>query len=85
MADYTLYSYFRSSCSARLCIALDIKGLAYELVPVNLLKSEHQTEAHRRLNPSASRRSSSCETLVVVVIVAIVVIVAQSPLPSAGP
>lgn len=54
MSDYTLYSYFRSSCSARLRIILNLKGIPYDLVPVNLLKDEQLSEAHRALNPSAS-------------------------------
>ncbi len=54
MPDYTLYSYFRSSCSARLRIALNLKGIEYELVPVNLLKDEQLSESHRALNPSAT-------------------------------
>ena len=54
MPDYTLHSYFRSSCSARLRIALNIKGVSYEQVPVNLLKNEQNSEQHRQLNPSGS-------------------------------
>ncbi|KAK3196439.1 hypothetical protein K4F52_000321 [Lecanicillium sp. MT-2017a] len=56
MADpkYTLYSYFRSSCSARIRIVLNVKGIGYEQVAVNLLKDEHLTEEHRARNPSAS-------------------------------
>ena len=36
-----LYSYFRSSASFRVRIALALKGLAYDYVPVHLVKSEH--------------------------------------------
>ncbi|KAL2105817.1 hypothetical protein VUR80DRAFT_7702 [Thermomyces stellatus] len=54
MPAYTLYSYFRSSCSARLRIALNIKGLSYDQVPVNLLKNEQSSEKHRQLNPSGT-------------------------------
>lgn len=56
MADpkYTLYSYFRSSCTARIRIVLNVKGIDYEQVPVNLLKDEHLSEEHRARNPSAS-------------------------------
>lgn len=54
MPDYTLYAYYRSSCSARLRIILDLKNIAYEHVPVNLLNDEHLSDEHRALNPSAS-------------------------------
>ena len=46
-----LYGYWRSSTSYRLRIALNIKGVAYEYVPVNLLEREHQGEAYRSINP----------------------------------
>lgn len=62
MSDYTLHSYFRSSCSARIRIVLGLKGLSYETVPVNLLKDEHLSDAHRALNPSASVPLLVCPT-----------------------
>lgn len=54
MPDYNLYSYYRSSCSARLRIALNLKGIAYDLVPVNILKDEQLSAEHKALNPSCS-------------------------------
>jgi maleylacetoacetate isomerase/maleylpyruvate isomerase len=39
-----LYNYFRSSASYRVRIALELKGLAYEYVPVHLVKGEHRQE-----------------------------------------
>lgn len=54
MSDVTIYAYFRSSCSARIRIALEIKGLTYDYIPVNLLKNEQLSEEHRSINPSAS-------------------------------
>ncbi len=50
-----LYSYFRSSASYRVRIALNLKGLSYETIPVHLLKNggEQFTEEYRRLNPAA--------------------------------
>ena len=45
-----LYSYFRSSAAYRVRIALNLKGLDHELVPVNLLKSEQQGEAYLKVN-----------------------------------
>lgn len=52
--DYTLYSYFRSSCSARVRIALNLKSLPYATIPTNLLKDEHLSAQHRALNPSGT-------------------------------
>lgn len=48
-----LYNYWRSSCSWRVRIALNLKGLAYEYVPVHLVKDggEQHSEAYRALNP----------------------------------
>ena len=37
-----LYNYFRSSASFRVRIALQVKGLAYDYLPVHLVKGEHQ-------------------------------------------
>mgnify|MGYP003377904472 CR=1 FL=1 len=37
-----LYSYFRSSASFRVRIALSLKGLDYDYVPVHLLKDGGQ-------------------------------------------
>lgn len=47
----TLYSYFRSSTSYRVRMALNLKGLAYETVPVNLLKNEHLMDQYAQINP----------------------------------
>ena len=49
-----LFGYYRSSTSYRLRIALELKGLAYENVPVNLLKSEQKDAAFARRNPFAT-------------------------------
>ncbi|MEM7664859.1 MAG: maleylacetoacetate isomerase [Pseudomonadota bacterium] len=49
-----LYGYYRSSTSYRLRIALELKGLDYENVPVNLLKAEQKGEAFSSRNPFAS-------------------------------
>lgn len=46
-----LYAYFRSSTSYRVRIALNLKGLDHELVPVNLLQGEQRSEAYRKVNP----------------------------------
>lgn len=49
-----LHGYFRSSTSYRLRIALELKGLAYENVGVNLLKSEQKDEGFTSRNPFGS-------------------------------
>lgn len=46
-----LYSYYRSSAAYRVRIALNIKGLAYQTIPINLLKGEHKEEAYQRISP----------------------------------
>lgn len=50
-----LYTYFRSSAAYRVRIGLQLKGLAYEAVPVHLLHhgGDHLQPAYRALNPSA--------------------------------
>ena len=49
-----LYSYWRSSSSWRVRIALAIKGCDYELVPINLVAGggAQHSEEYQRLNPS---------------------------------
>lgn len=48
-----LYSYWRSSAAYRVRIALNLKGLAHEIVPVSLApaESEHRKEKYRSINP----------------------------------
>jgi maleylacetoacetate isomerase len=46
-----LYDYYRSSASYRVRIALNLKGAAYERVPINLLEGEQRDEAYRARNP----------------------------------
>lgn len=50
-----LYGYWRSSCSYRVRIALGLKGIAYETVPVHLLKDggQQRADAYRARNPMA--------------------------------
>jgi glutathione S-transferase len=49
-----LYSYFRSSCAYRVRIAMNIKALPYETIPIHLLKNggEQNSEDYLKLNPS---------------------------------
>lgn len=48
-----LYAYYRSSTSYRVRIALNLKGLDYDIVPVDLQASEQQGNAFRSVNPFA--------------------------------
>ena len=45
-----LYSYFRSSAAYRVRIALGLKGLEYEYIPVHLAMGEQRADAYRALN-----------------------------------
>lgn len=47
----TLYSYFRSSTAYRVRIALHLKGLDFQTIPVNLLKGEQTEDQYRSVNP----------------------------------
>ena len=46
-----LYNFFRSGTSHRLRIALNLKGLAYDYVAVDLRTEEHLGAAFKALNP----------------------------------
>ncbi|CAF1147198.1 unnamed protein product [Adineta steineri] len=46
-----LYSYYRSSCSYRVRIALNLKNISYSQEIVNLLKGENKTETYKKYNP----------------------------------
>ena len=47
-----LYNYFRSSASYRVRIALALKGLVYDSVPVHLVKRELLDDAYSALSAS---------------------------------
>jgi maleylpyruvate isomerase len=46
-----LHAYWRSGTSYRTRIALNLKGLAYETQPVNLLAGEQGSDAYKALDP----------------------------------
>jgi maleylpyruvate isomerase len=46
-----LYNFFRSGTSHRLRIALNLKGLAYEYVPIDLRSEQHLGAEYKALNP----------------------------------
>ncbi len=55
-----LYTYFRSSAAYRVRIALNLKGVAYDAVPINLLKGEQREENYGSVNPQ--KRVPSLDT-----------------------
>ncbi len=46
-----LHNYFRSSASFRVRIALNLKGLAYEYLPVHLARGDHKLPAYSAISP----------------------------------
>ena len=45
------FSFWRSLASYRVRIALNLKGIEHEVVPVNLLKGEQRADTYRAVNP----------------------------------
>ena len=50
-APLTLYSYWRSTTSYRVRAALNLKGVAYDTVPVDLMAGYQKAEAYAEMNP----------------------------------
>ena len=46
-----LYGFFRSGTSHRLRIALNLKGIAYEQVPIDLRIERHLSAEYKAINP----------------------------------
>jgi maleylpyruvate isomerase len=64
-----LYSFFRSSASYRVRIALNLKSVAYEIIPIHLRKDggRHRSDEFRAINPQMrvpALKLQSGETLV---------------------
>ncbi|ACM29543.1 maleylacetoacetate isomerase [Rhizobium rhizogenes] len=51
MNEVVLYDYWRSSASYRVRIALNMLGIGYRTVPINLLEGEHKKPDYLALNP----------------------------------
>ncbi|MDV4177681.1 maleylacetoacetate isomerase [Rhizobium brockwellii] len=51
MNEVVLYDYWRSSASYRVRIALNLLGVDYQTVPINLLEGAHKTPEYLALNP----------------------------------
>ena len=47
-----LHGYWRSGCSWRLRIVLNLKKIEYEYKPVNLLEGDHKKEEYLKINPA---------------------------------
>jgi maleylacetoacetate isomerase len=52
MHNLVLYSYWRSSCSWRVRIALALKQLPFDYKAVNLLQNKHHEDTYDVVNPS---------------------------------
>jgi maleylacetoacetate isomerase/maleylpyruvate isomerase len=46
-----LHNYFRSSASFRVRIALNLKGLDYDYIPVHIARGEHKTGSFSAISP----------------------------------
>jgi maleylacetoacetate isomerase len=53
MTKPRLFDYFRSSASYRVRIALNLKRIVYESVPINLAEGGQKAPAYRAVNPQA--------------------------------
>ena len=51
MSEVKLYDYWRSTSSYRVRIVLNLKGIEYESVPVDLLAKAHRQDTHLDRNP----------------------------------
>ncbi|SEJ94230.1 maleylacetoacetate isomerase [Cribrihabitans marinus] len=51
MSETVLYDYWRSSASYRLRIALNLAGIPYRAVPVDLVQGKHRAPDHLARNP----------------------------------
>jgi maleylpyruvate isomerase len=50
--DLTLYHYWRSTSSWRVRWALELKGIPYKPIPVNLLENASESSEHLQRNPA---------------------------------
>src|SRR5436853_664291 len=48
-----LYGFWRSLATCRVRIALNLKGIAFEEIPINLMKGEQHAESYKAVNPQA--------------------------------
>ena len=64
-----LYSFFRSSAAYRVRIALNLKAIAYEIIPIHLRKDggRHRSDEYRAVNPQMRVPSLKLQTGEVIV------------------
>lgn len=48
---FKLYDYYRSSACYRVRIALNLKNISYEQVPIHLVQGKQQSEEYQKINP----------------------------------
>jgi maleylacetoacetate isomerase len=48
-----LYGFWRSLATCRVRIALRLKGIAFEEIPVNLMKGDQHADSYKAINPQA--------------------------------
>ena len=49
-----LYDYYRSSCSYRVRIALNLKNIPYEKINISLIHHQHHEPSYQFINPQAA-------------------------------
>ncbi|KAL1605276.1 hypothetical protein SLS60_004824 [Paraconiothyrium brasiliense] len=59
---YHLYTFYASSCAARLRIAFNLKNLSYIPHYRDMGKDDHESDEYRKINPSASIPTLVIET-----------------------
>lgn len=60
--NYHLYTFYASSCAARLRIAFNLKDIEYVPHYVDMNTDDHESEAYRAINPSAAIPTLRIET-----------------------
>ncbi|KAF2689631.1 putative Maleylacetoacetate isomerase [Lentithecium fluviatile CBS 122367] len=59
---YHLYTFYASSCAARIRIAVNLKDIAIESHYVDMTTDDHESDEYRSLNPSAAIPTLVVET-----------------------
>jgi len=55
LPEIKMFGYWRSSAAWRIRLVFAHKGIKYEYIPINLLKSEQASADYIKLNPSKVR------------------------------